>query len=231
MKSIYDLALDFKRKHPGGIAWRLKEHCKVVEKHINPGEEVLFVFAGQKNTKFYEPFFSCVVVLTNKRILIGQKRVVWGYFLSSITPDLYNDLFIYNGLLWGTITIDTVKEVAKGKIYAVFGCTGDRDRIKRPVMMQLVTNLCDYAIITSDDLHNESFEHILADMLENNINTNYEVISNRPEAIKKGISLLNKSDVLLILGKGHEEVMIVKDLKIPMNDKKIVLDILKQEVR
>ncbi len=110
MKSIYDLALDFKRKHPGGIAWRLKEHCKVVEKHINPGEEVLFVFAGQKNTKFYEPFFSCVVVLTNKRILIGQKRVVWGYFLSSITPDLYNDLFIYNGLLWGTITIDTVKE-------------------------------------------------------------------------------------------------------------------------
>ena len=110
MKSIYDLALDFKRKHPGGIAWRLKEHCKVVEKHINPGEEVLFVFSGQKNTKFYEPFFSCVVVLTNKRILIGQKRVVWGYFLSSITPDLYNDLFIYNGLLWGTITIDTVKE-------------------------------------------------------------------------------------------------------------------------
>ena len=85
MGSVYDLALNFKRKHPGGIAWRLKKHCEVVEKHLNPGEKVLFAFAGQKNTKFYEPFFSCVVVLTNKRILIGQKRVVWGYFLSSIT--------------------------------------------------------------------------------------------------------------------------------------------------
>ena len=46
----------------------------------------------------------------NKRILIGQKRVVWGYFLSSITPDLYNDLFVYQGLIWGQIKIDTVKE-------------------------------------------------------------------------------------------------------------------------
>ena len=66
--------------------------------------------AGQKNDKFYELFQTCVVVLTNKRILIGQKRVVWGYFLSSITPDLYNDLLVYQGLLWGQIKIDTVKE-------------------------------------------------------------------------------------------------------------------------
>lgn len=110
MGNVYNLALNFKRKHPGGIAWRLKKHCEVVEKHLNPGEKVLFAFAGQKNTKFYEPFFSCVVVLTNKRILIGQKRVVWGYFLSSITPDLYNDLLVYQGLVWGKVTIDTAKE-------------------------------------------------------------------------------------------------------------------------
>ncbi len=110
MGSVYEAALKFKRKHPGGLAWRLKKHCEVVEKHLNPGEKVLFVFFGQKNTRFYEPFFSAVVVLTNKRILIGQKRVVWGYFLSSITPDLYNDLLVYQGLLWGKVTIDTVKE-------------------------------------------------------------------------------------------------------------------------
>ena len=64
----------------------------------------------KKNDKFYDIFQTCVVVLTNKRILIGQKRVVWGYFLSSITPDLYNDLFVYQGLIWGQIKIDTVKE-------------------------------------------------------------------------------------------------------------------------
>lgn len=127
--------------------------------------------------------------------------------------------------------IRTVKEVTHGKIITVFGCTGDRDRMKRPVMMKLVTNLSDYAIVTSDDLHNESFVHILNDMLENNKNTNYEVISDRTRAINKGISLLKENDVLLILGKGHEEFMIVKDEKIPMNDRKIVLDILKEEVR
>lgn len=110
MGVVYDKALEFKRKFPGGIVWNLKEHSKVVEKHLNPGEEVIFAFAGQKNDKFYEFFQTCVVVLTNKRILIGQKRVLWGYFLSSITPDLYNDLLVYQGLLWGQVTIDTVKE-------------------------------------------------------------------------------------------------------------------------
>lgn len=110
MNEVYIKALEFKHKHPGGIIWNLKEHCRVVEKHLNPGEYVRFAFAGQKNDKFYEIFQTCVVVLTNKRILIGQKRVVWGYFLSSITPDLYNDLLVYQGLLWGQIKIDTVKE-------------------------------------------------------------------------------------------------------------------------
>lgn len=110
MGEVYKKALEFKRKHRGGVVWNLKEHCNVVEKHLNPGEEVRFVFAGQKNEKFYELFQTCVVVLTNKRILIGQKRVVWGYFLSSITPDLYNDLLVYQGLIWGKIKIDTIKE-------------------------------------------------------------------------------------------------------------------------
>lgn len=110
MSSVYEKALNFHRKHPGGVVWRLKKHCDIIEKHLNPGEEVLFAFGGQKNAKFYELFFSCIVVLTNKRILIAQKRVVFGYFLSSITPDLYNDLLVYQGLIWGKVTIDTVKE-------------------------------------------------------------------------------------------------------------------------
>lgn len=111
MGEVYNKALKFKRIHRGGVVWNLRSHCEVVEKHLNPGEEVIAAFAGQKNEKFYEIFTTCVVVLTNKRILIGQKRVAWGYFLKSITPDLYNDLLVYQGLIWGKITIDTVKEV------------------------------------------------------------------------------------------------------------------------
>ena len=111
MGIVYDKAVEFKKKYPGGIYFRYKQHCDVVEHHLNPGEEVLFVFMGQKNDKFYDIFTSCCVAVTNKRILIGQKRVVWGYFLISITPDLYNDLSVYRGLLFGKVVIDTVKEV------------------------------------------------------------------------------------------------------------------------
>lgn len=111
MGVVYDRAYFFRKKYPGSVVWRLRKHCDVVEKHLNPGEEVLFAFPGQKNEGFSELFTTCVVALTNKRILIGQKRVLWGYFLSSITPDLYNDLFVYQGLIWGKIKIDTVKEV------------------------------------------------------------------------------------------------------------------------
>lgn len=126
--------------------------------------------------------------------------------------------------------ISTVKEVCDGKVYTVFGCTGDRDRTKRPIMTKLVTDLCDKTIITSDDVHNEDPNQIVSDMLEGLVNTNYEVELNRKKAIIKGIKLLTVNDVLLILGKGHEEVMIVKDNKtIPFNDKKTVLEYLESK--
>ena len=110
--SVYIEIMKFKHKYPRTITWhRLKKHSKVVSDHLNPGEKVVYAFAGQKNEHWYDFFQTCVIVLTNKRLLIGQKRVVFGYFLKSITPDLFNDLSIYKGLLWGNITIDTVKEV------------------------------------------------------------------------------------------------------------------------
>lgn len=112
MGKVYDYVTLFKKKYPKSVTWwRLKKHADVIEKHLNPGEEVKYAFAGQKNEKFYDLFSTCIIVVTNKRLLIGQKRVVFGYFLTSITPDLFNDLEVYQGLLWGKVTIDTVKEV------------------------------------------------------------------------------------------------------------------------
>lgn len=108
--SVLEKALEFKRKYPATRATRIAKHAKVVENYINDDEEILYVFCGQKNNEWYDIFSSCVIVLTNKRLLIGQKRVVWGSFYSQITPDLYNDMQIYRGLLFGKITIDTVKE-------------------------------------------------------------------------------------------------------------------------
>ena len=53
---------------------------------------------------------SCVVALTNKRIIVGQKRLLWGYFFTTVTPDMYNDLKVRKNLIWSDIEIDTVKE-------------------------------------------------------------------------------------------------------------------------
>lgn len=113
MGKVYDQVCLFKRKYPGTITWcRLKQHAKVVEQHLNPDEEPLYTFAGQKNDDVLDIFSTVVVCLTNKRILIGQDHILTGYTLYSITPDMFNDLQVYRGIWFGKITIDTVKEVA-----------------------------------------------------------------------------------------------------------------------
>ena len=108
--SILKNAKRFKKKYPLTVAWRLKANSEIVEKHLNPDEEVKYVFAGQKNNKFYDIFTTGVVVITNKRILIGRKRVFFGYMLDSIMPYMYNDLNIRSGVIWGKVIIDTIKE-------------------------------------------------------------------------------------------------------------------------
>lgn len=120
--------------------------------------------------------------------------------------------------------ITTVKEFTKGDIYIVFGCTGDRDRTKRPIMTDIVGKNSKYFIITNDDPHFEDPKQIVDDMTKEYKNHNYEICLDRKEAIIKGINLLKENDSLLILGKGHEEVMIIKNERIPFNDKKTVLD-------
>jgi len=111
MINVYEHVKKFKNKYPMTVAWRLKANSKVVEKHINPDEKVLYAFAAQKNNNPLEIFSTAVVVLTNKRILIGRKRLLFGYFLDGITPDMFNDLKVMANIVWGKIYIDTAKEL------------------------------------------------------------------------------------------------------------------------
>lgn len=108
--SVYEKAREFKSKFSKTIAFRIKKHSMVIEKHLNPNEEVLFAFCGQKNMGSLVIINSCVVALTNKRIIIGQKRLLWGYFFTAITPDMYNDLKVRKNLIWSDVEIDTIKE-------------------------------------------------------------------------------------------------------------------------
>ena len=110
MGEVYRRALKFKKLHPSTIGWRIKQNANIVEKHLNPDEKVLYVFVAQKNDNPLDVLSTAIIALTDKRILIGRKRVVFGYFLDSVTPDLFNDLKVKGGLIWGKVYIDTVKE-------------------------------------------------------------------------------------------------------------------------
>lgn len=108
--TCYDYVRRFKKKYPSTVAWRLYQNAKIVDSHIGPDEEVNYAFVGQHNDSPFDFFQTAAVAVTNKRILIGQKRIIIGYSLSSVTPALYNDMEVYKGLIWGKIVIDTVKE-------------------------------------------------------------------------------------------------------------------------
>ena len=103
MGEVYERVLRFKKKYPWTIGWRLKKNSEIVERHLNPDEKVVYAFIAQKNDNPFNIVGSAVVVLTNKRILIGRKRVIVGYFLNSITPDMFNDLKVSGDIIWGKV--------------------------------------------------------------------------------------------------------------------------------
>ena len=110
MSITYELAQNFKKKYPKTVAWRLKSHSKIIDMHLSDNEEILYLFLGQKNQHPLDFVNTYIIAITNKRIMLATKRLVFGYFLISITPDMYNDITIKKGLIWGNIIIDTVKE-------------------------------------------------------------------------------------------------------------------------
>lgn len=126
--------------------------------------------------------------------------------------------------------LNSAKHMQPGKVYVIFGCPGNRDRRKRPMMGKIVEKGSDYFIVTNDDPHYEDPMQIINDTVKELKSNNYETIPDRKEAIKKGLSLLTKNDTLLILGKGHEDAIIIKDQRIPHNDKQFVEEWIKKTV-
>ena len=109
-KEIYRRVKEFKRKYPMTIAFRLRAHAKVASKFIGSDEEIKYVFVAQKNYQSYEIINTNIIVLTDKRLVVATKRLLFGYFYRVITPDMFNDLTIKTNIIWGKVIIDTIKE-------------------------------------------------------------------------------------------------------------------------
>jgi len=120
--------------------------------------------------------------------------------------------------------INSLKEIKHNNIITIIGCGGNRDKTKRPIMSKIACSNSDYVILTSDNPRLEDPNSIIEDMLQNLDNKNYEIVVNREKAIIKGIQTLEKNDILLVLGKGHETYQIIGNTKYNFDDKKIVLD-------
>ena len=114
--------------------------------------------------------------------------------------------------------ITSFLENKKGRIITIVGCGGDRDPLKRPIMGEIASRLSDYVIFTSDNPRTEDPNKILEDILKGVTKDNYEVEIDRPTAIRKGLDMLGDNDVLLILGKGHEDYQIIGHTKHHLDD-------------
>jgi UDP-N-acetylmuramoyl-L-alanyl-D-glutamate--2,6-diaminopimelate ligase len=118
--------------------------------------------------------------------------------------------------------ITSLRQVSRKRIIVVFGCGGDRDRSKRPLMGRMVTKLADYAIITSDNPRSEDPLAIIKEVRRGIVGENYQVIPDRAEAIGESLSLARKGDIVLIAGKGHETYQIVQDKILHFDDREVV---------
>lgn len=124
--------------------------------------------------------------------------------------------------------LETCREFTKGRLISVFGCGGDRDKLKRPEMGDIGTRLSDIAIITSDNPRTEDEESIIEDIIKGVKEGEYIKITNRREAIKKALEIAKKDDVILIAGKGHETYQILKTGKIHFDEREVIEEILKK---
>src|SRR5215467_1852092 len=114
--------------------------------------------------------------------------------------------------------LKTLRELQPNRLIAVFGCGGDRDRQKRPLMAQMADGLADYSIITSDNPRKEDPSAIVAEIEKGFRSNNYEKIVDRTEAINRAVALAGPRDIVLIAGKGHENYQEFADYTIPFDD-------------
>ncbi|MCX5812759.1 MAG: UDP-N-acetylmuramoyl-L-alanyl-D-glutamate--2,6-diaminopimelate ligase [Proteobacteria bacterium] len=122
--------------------------------------------------------------------------------------------------------LEMLNSLKKGKLTVIFGCGGDRDREKRPVMGNIASHLADYTIITSDNPRSENPMKIIEDIKKGFDGNACRIVENRKDAIFEGIKAARQDDVLLIAGKGHEDYQIIGDRVFHFSDREVVEELL-----
>lgn len=122
--------------------------------------------------------------------------------------------------------LNTIRQATNKKIILVFGCGGDRDRTKRPLMGKTASELADFSIVTSDNPRSEDPQAIINEIIKGFEKDNYAVVVDRKEAIGRALKIAHQGDVVMIAGKGHETYQIFKDQTIKFNERQIIREFL-----
>ncbi len=164
---------------------------------------------------------DCIQWASNCKMLSGRFELV------ARSPDIYVD-YAHTASAFETLC-SYFKKLWNHQLIVVFGCGGDRDRSKRRVMGELACRYCDEVILTNDNPRTEDPCQIINDIVEGcNKDVHIEYI--RSKAIKKAFKLAGKNDIILVVGKGDEKFQLNELGKVEMNDKELILSILREEI-
>ena len=119
-----------------------------------------------------------------------------------------------------------IKGYAKGRVVCIFGCGGNRDSAKRPIMGNIAENIADFCIVTSDNPRFEDPYAIIEGITAGMKKDNHIVVEDRRAAIRYAIELVQPGDVILLAGKGHEDYQEIKGVHYPFDEKVVVGEIL-----
>jgi UDP-N-acetylmuramoyl-L-alanyl-D-glutamate--2,6-diaminopimelate ligase len=125
--------------------------------------------------------------------------------------------------------LEAVENIKTKRLIVLFGCGGDRDRGKRPLMAELAEEYADFVIVTNDNPRSEEAEKILEEIKSGFSSEfkKYKIIPDRRQAIYHAISMAEKNDIVLLLGRGHEKYQIIKDQKIELDDRDVAREFIK----
>jgi UDP-N-acetylmuramoyl-L-alanyl-D-glutamate--2,6-diaminopimelate ligase len=114
--------------------------------------------------------------------------------------------------------LSNLRQQISGRLIVVFGCGGDRDKFKRPIMASIASEYADYVFITSDNPRSESPNAIIADIVSGIVGDNYQIVIDRDKAILAAVNIAAENDCVLVAGKGHEKFQIIGSEKLPFDD-------------
>ena len=118
--------------------------------------------------------------------------------------------------------LEMLNRLKEGRLILVFGCGGDRDRAKRPIMGEIASHLADLTLITSDNPRSEEPFSILEDIRKGFAGNSFKIIENRRDAICEAVRIAKENDVLLVAGKGHEDYQIIGDKVFQFSDREVI---------